>query len=106
MNEHEKLLKLAELMAWKVAVSDEYLKVDKFGNGVFTPFNPYTRGQDGLSQFAAILLKFPQVMMQFAFDKEKDRWLGTVDGDLFHGEPTQENILDEILRMHASAGST
>jgi len=30
---------------------------------------------------------------------DEGRWLGEYNGELFHGEPTQENILDEVLRM-------
>jgi len=61
---------------------------------------PYEQGSIGLTQFATVLLKFPEVMMRFAIDNEQDRWLGDEDGELFHGKSTQENILNEVLRVN------
>jgi len=95
MKEKEKSLELARLMEW--GIHDGRVII----NGWHERFDPY--GKDGLAQFAVILLKFPEVMMMFAFDKNDNRWLDSEDsedGDLFHGEPTQETILDEILRMN------
>jgi len=96
MNEQEKIIELAKLMGWDIKHGYIVGSLDMIPKML----DCYDKCNDGLAQFAAILLKFPEVMMMFAFDKDDDRWLDSKDGDLFHGEPTQETILDEILRMN------
>jgi len=91
MNEKEKSLKLAKLMRWRVDKDGcTYL----FDSGL-QPVNPYDTGAYGLSQFAAILLKFPEMMLvwqrYFDPDSQEPRYIL---------EPTQAIILDEILRMY------
>ena len=107
MNTEQKSLKLAELMGWSVKqhkirtilgkdrvdfsldfdVNDEPFDSDMW-------MQPYANSKDGLAQFAAILLRFIEVM-------------GTIDSTqlpaispLWDRKPTQANILDEILRMN------
>ena len=94
MNEQEKSLKLAELMEWetrltcivKNAPSSVKVYADKESGIGFAELQPYSKEEIGLSQFAAILLKFPEVM---EFSTE---WT--------YNKPTQANILNEILRMN------
>jgi len=112
MKEREKSLKLAKLMGWRVDKDGcAYL----FDSG-FQPVNPYDTGAFGLSQFAAILLRFPDVMQRFIVEEEFDglndvmQWLRVrqdvtcrrgeyIDVKRMLGAPTQADILDEILRM-------
>ena len=101
MNEHKKSLKLAELMEWEVKYLNIYDESEAFvftaiperGSRAkyFTGLNPYNATDVGLAQFAAILLKFPEV-----FPERLESYVG------FEGwfkKPTQANILDEILAM-------
>jgi len=107
MKEQEKSIELAKLMGWDMSdvLGKDYITTS-MGQPEFLAqmcLRPYGSMPNDLAQFAAILLKFPEVMMMFAFDKDDSRWLDnkdSEDGDLFYGEPTQEAILDEILRMH------
>jgi len=86
MNETEKSLKLAKLMRWRVDNDGcAYL----FDSGL-QPVNPYDTGAFGLSQFASILLKFSEVFSVKRYGDNKWDW----------DDPTQSNILDEILRMN------
>ena len=100
MNEPEKSLELAKLMLWQKASWNNSGVVDsdaetepylfcsqELGPLMLNPYHPV----DGLAQFAAILLKFPEVLY------EPDSY-GVLWGA--HVEPTQANILDEILRMN------
>ena len=98
MNEQEKSIKLAELMGWErkpnpysngaYADEDYVWDVDvRLINGVY----PYASHEFGLAQFAAILLKFPEVMIRFMWGGEHGKYFIN---------PTQSNILDEILRMN------
>jgi len=95
MNEKEKSLKLAELMGWKLHLGTDYeywSGMDKdlggIGNYHCQSLDPYT----SLAQFAAILLKFPEVM-------DRSTHPEIMGGTGLPFEPTQANILDEILRM-------
>jgi len=76
MNEKEKSLELAKLMGWREKI------------------NPYGKG--GLAQFAAILLKFPEVF-EYA---EGGGYLKPTEHGGCDMAPTQENILDEILKIN------
>jgi len=94
MNEQEKSLKLAELMGWEIVDSDEaghYTVLYPFDSDAL---NPYSSQPFGLAQFAAILLKFPEVMA-----KTEGVWEMTESYWETH-KPTQANILDEILAMN------
>jgi len=98
MKEKEKSLELAKLMKWDVVTlngdSDWYvvleaiLKLDEYP--VLEPYSP--RGE-GLAQFGAILLQFPEVFEYASgggFIQCKDVYI----------RPTQESILDGILMMN------
>jgi len=90
MKEKEKSLELSKLMGWDVT--------EIRGNKVICNniefqgqrLEPYAQSSYGLAQFAAILLKFPLAMQQMTSFIGIGPWLR---------EPTQSNILDEILRM-------
>ena len=103
MTEKEKSLKLAELMGWKLVTifGDADWNIVRepalLNNDEFPVLEPYVYGADGLAQFAAILLKFPDVMTFVSY--EADTTLKMYNG-LELKEPTQSNILDEILRMN------
>ena len=103
MTELEKSLALAKLMGWELRSNHERIEagmvdfeITNDPNLTGTILCPYKSNPTGLSQFAAILLKYPEVMVS--------------KGRLFKGdptsyntwekEPTQQNILDEILRMN------
>lgn len=108
MNEHEKSLKLAELMGWKVETVEEwhwpqFISVVPYGCSSTNSLRPYDESPDGRAQFAAILLRFPEVFESFVEQSVE----GTnIDGteqcaDFWpNGEPTQANLLDAILRMN------
>jgi len=86
-------------MGWKVyekSFGDIYHLVKAYDYGV--ALRVYDDVEEGLAQFAAILLKFPEVMAcQF-------RLVSLSSGSYFSRDvtvkPTQANILDEILRMN------
>jgi len=92
MNEKEKSIALAKLIGWKGYFAD-FAHYDFVWdcNPDFDctqyKLEPYEKSEEGLAQFAAILLKFPE-----AFNKASGFWHKL--------EPTQEAILDEILRMN------
>jgi len=103
MTEQEKSLKLAELMGWrkyphspdmKRGVSYSVRGIDGMPSASIVDLEPYAATPIGRVQFAAILLKFPEVITHFV-DGEGE--LSTANT---YGEPTQANILDEILRMN------
>ncbi|MDX8383422.1 MAG: hypothetical protein R8M45_05030 [Ghiorsea sp.] len=83
MNEQEKSLEHARIMGWRIyqkSFGDIYTRVKVYDYGV--SLRPYADDEEGLAQFAAILLKYLQ------------------DDDmppLLMFDPTQENILNEIL---------
>jgi hypothetical protein len=88
MKEQEKSLKLAELMGWETIVDNmgRYLVVNTSYNWLHHSYlTPYGSGSYSLAQFAAILLANIQVTRTAGY-----RYI----------EPTQANILDEILRMN------
>jgi len=92
MTEQEKSLKLAELMGWEVGPDGKgnvvFYEVEDFG-GCGSRLQPYAHYEDGLAQFAAILLKFPDVMQGIDYE-----W------HAYPAEARQRVILDEILRMN------
>jgi len=107
MNEQEKSLKLAELMGWKVE-PDQYNKPLVF-SGIkskvlygtyYEELCMYSDEEEGLAQFAAILLKFPEVMLRIVHRTT----VSSIRRESLHEDflvnPTQANILDEILRMN------
>jgi len=93
MNEQEKSLKLAELAEWEEAdATNIWTGEDLWNiNSHYCPLEPYQNTRDGLAQFAAILLE--NIHLLPSFEQEHDqcgRWRPF--------EPTQSNLLDEILR--------
>ena len=99
MSVSEKSLKLAELMGWTTQDSSlgyHYITSKAFNACVLAP---YTEGEEniGRCQFAAILLKFPEVM-----NNSNLVWWDSYNDcqNEDYVEPTQANILDEILRMN------
>jgi len=97
MTEQEKSLKLAELMGWDVGNDSQtgrlVVTIRHGMSGWFLePYAGDTTG--GLAQFAAILLKFPEVMKRiYWYDDAIQHCVDTIP-------PTQTNILDEVLAMH------
>jgi len=99
MHETEKSLKLAELMGWDVVrrpQRDERVIISDYGRnlGGNVTLCPYRNTVSGCSQFALILLRFPEVM-----NEVKDMSMSSETYGI-GVEPTQANILDEILRMN------
>lgn len=88
MNTKDKKLALAKLMGWIVFYHIPHGTVPHLENTGHV-LNPY----DDLAQFAAILLKFPEVMAKFN---------STYVWGAYYTEPTirQAIILDEILRLN------
>lgn len=83
----EKAFLLAELMGWEVYAVGKIYTI-----AITEKLNPYdSKSNEGLSQFAAILLKFPEVMRypEYFTDDERN-WI----------KPTQSQILDTILEMN------
>jgi hypothetical protein len=91
----EKEKALAELMEWELEliihhnqyIKREFLCISNGGCGGFK-LQPYSNTNTGLAQFAAIFLKYPDVMAHF-MDCNLD----------YHTKPTQEAILDEIIKQ-------
>jgi hypothetical protein len=105
MDEEQKSLKLAELMKWFIFESQhgDY-RIQKTGDVLRTEtLEPYCKDSNtGLAQFAAILLKFPEMMEEYCQGIKGHgfmRWSES-DKDFVWLPPTQANILDEILRMN------
>jgi hypothetical protein len=123
MNTQKKSLALAELMGWEIRPShihpdlaDEIVDYGELFE--IATLAPYVVTPNGLAQFAAILLKFPEVMDNFfKVDGEKQHGIVAFNGQFWvrcEGEieenyehftdesahPTQANLLDEILRMN------
>jgi len=99
MKEKEKSLELAKLMGWTDTKSiHEMLRHDVWvvWGGRHNRLCMYEANNDGLAQFAAILLKFPEVF-EYA---EGGGYLKPTEHGGCDMAPTQENILDEILRMN------
>jgi len=95
INAPEKSLALAKLMLWDVTPDLLFMPsgvIPRADN--WSVLCPYSYTEEGLSQFAVILLRFPEVMLvwQRYFDPDSQE-------PHYILEPTQANILDEILRM-------
>jgi len=96
MTETEKSLAWAKIMGWPA--NDPFFELGTI--------NPYDNDYLGRAQFAAILLKHPEIMKSFCHIEPEidlvehdnpinDYWI-QFDTNL----ATQTNILDEGLRMH------
>jgi hypothetical protein len=105
LSEQEKSLMLAELARWTV-------KVELCRNAVITPslatmgfLEPYAETTIGLAQAHAILLEFPEAMLSFVvcIQDDLDADVTYEIGNIGVYEPTQSNILDEILIMQNKA---
>jgi len=97
--ETQKSLALAELMGWEQAETCPHVWF--MGNGLGQMhLHPYSKSYSGLAQFAAILLKFPRVFCRFT-EGDLDGFTSLLFDDGYHDklEPTQANVLDEILKM-------
>ena len=98
MNTQEKSLKLAELMGWKPKWNNMACEgVPKIFDYGF--LEPYASGNNGRAQFAAILLKFPEVMARWCYITKDDENKFDTTGAIIV-QPYQGAILDEILRMN------
>jgi len=104
MTNDEKSLKIAELMGWKGYYTD-FTRHDFIWdcNPDFDctqyKLEPYEKSEEGLAQFAAILLKFSDIMQRFG--RLNGVWhIRCKKHEITEREPTQANILDEILRMN------
>ena len=120
MNTQKKSLALAELMRWELFVPEgthpDMLQdhiLDYEGGLVLEgmPLVPYIETRNGLAQFAAILLKYPEVMANFCRCESSGLGDGIITPvmDVVQNEgfpialPTQSAILDEVLRMNGIA---
>ena len=97
MNTKDKSIKLAELMELTDRTHANSIYHYVMWNGKKTAFTPYYGTDTGRAQFAAILLKFPEVM-QYSNLVWWDSYNDCQNPDYL--PPTQANILDEILRMN------
>ena len=97
MNTQEKSLKLAELMGWIIGYGPTRITAIGAGCHCQYRFEPYENTHDGLAQFAAILLKYKEVMARFCGVAEVNEGVRVAQ---IGGGVTQTNILDEILRMN------
>jgi len=104
MNEHEKSLKLAELMGWrkyphspdmKRGLSYSVRGVDGMPSASIVELEPYAATPIGRVQFAAILLRFPEV-----FELFMETSLVIPHVKLRLEQPRQAAILDAILKMN------
>jgi len=90
MKEKEKCLELAKLMGWtEFKSTGPYLIFSEYE---LSELKPYCHDTQGLAQFGAIILKFPEVFEYASgggFIQCKDVYI----------RPTQESILDGILIM-------
>ena len=97
MNKHDKSIKLAELMGWDVFLNcNDKLVME--GELELQLVNPYSDNDCGKAQFTDILMKFPEIIIAFTNNFTCD--CCAADCPIWTKEPTQENILDEILRMN------
>lgn len=104
MNTEEKSSKLAELFGnfhnLTIGSGQCYSDTPFCGSLIIDPYKTHNVGR---AQFAAILLKFPEVMDQFtACDAAARPWAkyhNAANGFCAHRKPAQSDILDEILRM-------
>jgi len=100
MKEQEKSIKLAKLMGWDMSdvLGKDYITTS-MGQPEFLAqmcLRPYGSMPNDLAQFAAILLKFPEVMWSLGSNPEG---LLNIPTQWFN-KPTQSNILDEILKLN------
>ncbi len=94
MNEEQKTLILADLMGWNVVLSEAKDEYHQFNN---VDLRPYDFCDEGLSQFAEIILKFPSYVDKFHTETKTGMTSAFFDGWYQNNAPTQVNILDEIL---------
>ena len=103
MNTQDKSLKMAELMGVTICVGHTSAINDCNGLSIGKEWHPYDDWVEGRSQFAAILLKFPEVMLRFKWRYRPivlDAESKARAKKIWNIQPTQANILDEILRMN------
>jgi len=110
MNEHDKSLALAKLMGWSTSCGRVHCTFEG-KNGFNGVLHPYAKTADGLAQFAAILLKFHDVVSKFvcteghtyehATSAERyERYGGMFQGFITAEKLfTQEAVLDEVLQL-------
>jgi len=106
--EKQKALALAKLVKFKLNgfplwITGRELRMQQSTARAFDCdpiFNPYAdTDRNGLAQFAAILLKFPEAMAcQFSTVCLSDGSMLTRNTPV---KPTQANILDEILKLNS-----
>ena len=108
--EKQKSLVLAELMGWKVKLDSlsskghPLIECDSYNFIYHSYLSPYKHTAYSMAQFAIIMLKFPDVMIRMdtrwyiGFFEDDDGWV--TESIWLHREPTQSNILDEILAMN------
>ncbi len=99
-----KSLELAKLMGWKVKYSGcvqnfKDLKIITF-NGWEAHLSPYSDTLSGLAQFAFIILKFPHYVDEFHTETKQGMTSAFYQGWWHDEMPTQEKILDAILRIN------
>jgi len=97
--EKQKSLALAELVWWNHSSSSDgrYISCMPPWSGEET-LCPYVKSQQGYAQFAAILLKFPEVITMFVQVEGcgHEQCCGDVG---LYTRPTQTNLLNAILHM-------
>jgi len=94
-----KNLSLAKLMNWKVKlISDDIfeLREQQFESDGYPLLDPYSDS----AQFVSIFMRFPQVVDSFHTEQKTGMTSAFYQGWCHDLCPTQENILDEILRMN------
>jgi len=95
-NEEEKSLELSKLMGWECSEMHKLFYIESDDEFTDCILCPYEGCYNGLAQFAAILLKFPEVF-EYA---EGGGYLKPTEHGGCDIAPTQENILDEILKIN------
>ena len=105
----EKSLLLAELMGWKITHDPDWVWPQMHEPYVHHSLRPYEECENGRAQFAAILLRFKEVITRFRLYTNEDRhifdqWqrlnMQTEMWENIKSGPTQSDFLDEILAMH------
>jgi len=117
-SEREKSVAIAKLMKWKTYTLHHVTRIrTEEGNSIFDArvLCPYKDSVNGLAQFAAILLKFPEVIARFCtsvaihgkIHHMQMTWpqlakmregIEDITKHPFYIEFTQANFLDELLR--------
>lgn len=100
MNGQEKSLALAVLMGWELVSTQGNHWINNWGYTASHSVDCYLDPYNNLAQFAAILLKFPEVMGRRVAHPTIDPDRGMSVSLWTIVEPTQENILDEIIKMN------